>query len=247
MKRRSTPPLRVAPPTLEPDSVLLHQLAQLSASSAPAARTVRHAGARAFAVAATVAVIGGTTWAAGALSGPEVPPGPADQPAQSATGTPTTGGEVVRTPQPDDRVSSAPGSPTSPGLPGDQASAEVLEEPDAQPQPPREGPGMGDGDGNGHGRGNATGHVRNPDNGPAEDHPGQGPRDDAPGQGPRDDNPGRGPRDDGRDDDPGRDGDKRDDDPRWGEQDPWDDRDDDRSADLPRGDAGPDRAAPGRH
>ena len=165
MAHRSTPRLTVAPPTLEPDAVLLHQLAELSASSTPAARTARHAGARALAAAATVAVIGGTTWVAGAAAGPDLG-GPAQRPSTAATGVPTLGG-TVGTPQ-SDITSFAPGSPWSPGLPGDETSPRDGAPHEPGNQPPRDTPahskdrGAGDGTGNGHGRGHAFGHEKTP-------------------------------------------------------------------------------------
>lgn len=165
MARRSTPQLTVAPPTLEPDAVLLHQLAELSASSTPAARTARHTGARALAGAAAVAVIGGTTWVAGAAAGPDLD-GPAQRPSPAPTGVPTPGGDVG-TPQ-SDVTSSAPGSPWSPGLPGDETSGRGGAPGEPGDQPPREAPGngkdrgKGDGTGNGHGRGHAFGHEKTP-------------------------------------------------------------------------------------
>ncbi|MEZ0578546.1 hypothetical protein [Nocardioides sp. MH1] len=121
MTRRSTPRLRVAPPTLEPDPVLLHQLSELSMSSTPSARTARHAGRRALAGAAAVAVIGGTTWVAGAAVGPGLGTRHAQQPTHTSS-VASPGEAVVGTPQPDD-ATSAPGSPWSPGLPGTGPSA----------------------------------------------------------------------------------------------------------------------------
>jgi hypothetical protein len=170
MTRRSTPQLRIAPPILEPDVVLLHQLASLSASSSSAVRTARYAGARALAGAATIAVIGATTWVAGAAPG-TIDMGPAQRSTPAPSGVPTPGEDVVATPQLDDEPS-APGSSWSPELPGTETSAragaaagpEEPEEPGQQPAVDHRGNGLdkgrGDGTGNGHGRGHAYGHIK---------------------------------------------------------------------------------------
>ena len=113
--------LRVAPPTLEPGPVLLHQLAELSASSSPAVRTARHAAVRALAGVATVAVIGGTTWVAGAATGPGHGTRHAERSSTSSPGVASSGEAAVGTPQPDG-ATSAPDSPWSPGLSGAPSS-----------------------------------------------------------------------------------------------------------------------------
>lgn len=185
MTRRSTPLLRVAPPTLEPGPVLLHQLTELSASSSPSVRTARYAGVRALAGAATVAVIGATTWVAGAAPGSDGV-GPAARSSHEAAGVPTPGGTDVGTPQ-SDVQSSAPGSSWSPELPGTEPSVEIRVPNAPGEQPPNDHPGKGsdhgqggkdgkggkgDGTGNGQGRGHAYGHLKTP---PGQNHnpPGQ--------------------------------------------------------------------------
>lgn len=171
MTRRTTPSLRVAPPTLEPGPVLLHQLAELGACSSPSARTARRAGVRALAGAATVAVIGGTTWMAGAATGPDLGAGRAERFVHVTTSAASPGGNVVGTPQTDDSTS-APGSPWSPGLPGTGPSSEART--DHQPVRPdhprgRSGqhahPGNPHQEGrhdNGQHRGHAYGHDKTP-------------------------------------------------------------------------------------
>lgn len=171
MTRRSTPRLRVAPPTLEPDPVLLHQLATLGARSSPTARTARFALARALTGAAAVAVIGGTTWVAGATPGSDPTVGPAVRATQEATGATSPGGDVEA---PFDVTPSEPGSPWSPGLPGKGTSTAGAPDRTGAPREPGQQPpndstgntgmskGRGDGTGNGHGRGHAYGHVKTP-------------------------------------------------------------------------------------
>lgn len=69
---------------------------------------------------ASVAVIAAATWAAGIPSGSDIPLSPADSPTQEEPSGPPSHGNVG-TPQPD--VSTSPGSPLSPGLPGTHSSA----------------------------------------------------------------------------------------------------------------------------
>jgi|GEM_PF-4461432 len=177
MTPRSTPLLRVAPPILEPGPVLLHQLVELSASSSPSVRTARYAGVRALAGAATVAVIGATTWVAGAAPGPDLAVGPAARSPHEASGVPTPGGTDVGTPQSDVQPS-APGSSWSPELPGTEAFVPLSVPDNPGEQPPRvhpgqgsdkasdkgsdKGEGKGHGKGHGKGRGHAFGHDKTP-------------------------------------------------------------------------------------
>ena len=112
--------LRVAPPTLEPDPVLLATLAEVGASSHPAVpRTARPAGLRLIVATAGVAAIATATWAAGIPAGTDIPLSPADAPTQEETSGPPSPGNVG-SPQTD--VSDLPGSPVSPGLPGNNPS-----------------------------------------------------------------------------------------------------------------------------
>lgn len=69
---------------------------------------------------ASVAVIAAATWAAGTPTGGDIPLSPADSPTQEEPSGPPSHGNVG-TPQPD--VSTSPGSPLSPGLPGTHSSA----------------------------------------------------------------------------------------------------------------------------
>ena len=187
MTQRSTPQFRVAPPTLEPGPVLLHQLAELSAASSPSVRTVRYAGVRALAGAATVAVIGGTTWVAGAAPG-SVDLGPAERAIHESTGVPTPGEGVVWTPQPDD-MTSVPGSSWSPELPGNETSERGTSRrtpatrspkaPDRADEPgaPDDAGDKGKGKGGGrddHGAPHDTGAPNEPGEQPPVDHPGNG-------------------------------------------------------------------------
>lgn len=112
--------LRVAAPTLEPDPVLLATLAEVGASSHPAApRTARPAGLRLIVATAGVAAIATATWAAGIPAGTDIPLSPVDAPTQEETSGPPSPGNVG-SPQTD--VSDLPGSPASPGLPGNTPS-----------------------------------------------------------------------------------------------------------------------------
>ena len=197
MAQRSTPQFRVVPPTLEPGTVLLHQLTELSLSSSPAVRTARYAGVRALAGAATVAVIGVTTWVAGAAPGSDASVGPAERPTHVTTGLPSTGDDVG--PPQSDGLRSAPDSPWSPGLSGTEPSVVTVAPEDAAPDertaaqqrnadhsgkghhqvkvaPDDTGDDSGDdsgddtGHGNGHGNGQGNGHS----NGPSDDDTGNG-------------------------------------------------------------------------
>jgi hypothetical protein len=193
MTQRSTPQFRVVPPTLEPGPVLLHQLTELSLSSSPAVRTARYAGVRAMAGAATVAVIGVTTWVAGAAPGTDVSVGPADRPTHVTSGVPSTGDDVG-TPQ-SDGLRSAPGSLWSPGLPGTEPSVVTVAPEDAGPDektavehqiedhsgegnhqvkvaPDDSGDDTGHGNGHGNGQGNGQGNGHS--NGPSDDATGNG-------------------------------------------------------------------------
>lgn len=121
MSNHRTERLRVAAPTLEPDPVFLGVLAELGASSLPVApQTARSAGLRMIVATASVAVIAAATWAAGTPSGGDIPLSPTDSPTQEEPSGPPSHGNVG-TPQPD--VSTSPGSPLSPGLPGTHSSA----------------------------------------------------------------------------------------------------------------------------
>lgn len=121
MSNHRTERLRVAVPTLEPDPVFLGVLAELGASSRPVApQTARSAGLRMIVATASVAVIAAATWAAGTPTGGDIPLSPADSPTQEEPSGPPSHGNVG-TPQPD--VSTSPGSPLSPGLPGTHSSA----------------------------------------------------------------------------------------------------------------------------
>ena len=121
MSNHRTERLRVAVPTLEPDPVFLGVLAELGASSLPVApQTARSAGLRMIVATASVAVIAAATWAAGTPTGSDIPLSPADSPTQEEPSGPPSHGNVG-TPQPD--VSTSPGSPLSPGLPGTHSSA----------------------------------------------------------------------------------------------------------------------------
>ena len=189
MAQRSTPQLRVVPPTLEPGPVLLHQLTELSLSSSRAVRTARYAGIRALAGAATVAVIGVTTWVAGAAPGSDVNVGPAERPTHVTTGVPSTGDDVG--PPQSDGLRSAPGSPWSPGLPGAEPSVVTVAPEDAGPDEKTaaqqriedhsgnwnhqvkvapDDTGDDSGDDTGHGNGHGNGHS----NGPSDDATGHG-------------------------------------------------------------------------
>ena len=185
MTQRSTPQLRVVPPTLEPGPVLLHQLTELSLSSSPAVRTARYAGVRALAGAATVAVIGVTTWVAGAAPGSDVSVGPAERPTHVTTGVPSTGDDVG--PPQSDGLLSAPGSPWSPGLPGTEPSVVTVAPEDAGPdektaaQQRIEGhPGKGNAPGQGRARRHRHRHrytetdSNGHGNGPSDDGTGNG-------------------------------------------------------------------------
>lgn len=194
--------LRVAPPTLEPDPVLLGRLAALSAASTPVPPTARTTAVRLLAVAASVAVIGATTWVAGALPGVDSPVSPAEQPTY---GPATPGTEAPETPHSD--ASTASGSPTSPGLPdatsstepfGGQPSDTDRDDDTAEPR----GKGHRDGDlkhdGRHEGRGDKGKGPKDRDGkgpqGPKDGHDPKGPKDGKGPQGPKEGKGRRGPK-----------------------------------------------------
>lgn len=137
-----SPQLRVAPLTLEPDPVFLAMLANLSASSRPASiRTARSAGLRMIVATASVAVIATATWASGVSMG-STPLSPADSPAQLEPSDRPSPGDVA-TPQSD--VSTSPGSPVSPGLPGLGNAHRATHQNPADDRRGKKGDGMPDG------------------------------------------------------------------------------------------------------
>lgn len=171
MTDHRTTRLRVAPPTLEPDPVFLGALAELGASSQPAApRTTRTAGLRLVVATATVAAIATATWAAGAPRGTDIPLSPADGPTQQEPSGPPSHGEVG-TPQPDLSTVS-PGSPLSPGLPGASTSGSEH----ASERGQERGRGFETPSGTAPGRsGDTPRSTQGEDNGKNEDAPGRGP------------------------------------------------------------------------
>lgn len=189
--------LRVAPPTLEPDPVLLGRLAALSAASTPAPHTARTTAVRLLSVAASVAAIGATTWVAGALPGIDSPVAPAEQPTH---GPATPGTEASETPQSDASIAS--GSPTSPGLPDATSSSEPHgaqpsgDDIDGADVPRGKGHDNGDEkhDGKHEGRGDSDRGPKDPDDrgpqGPKDGHDPKGPKD---GKGPQGPKEGKGP------------------------------------------------------
>ncbi|GAA4092643.1 hypothetical protein ACFFOS_12815 [Nocardioides kongjuensis] len=192
---RATERLRVDVPTLEPDPAFLGMLAHLSATSQAALpRSTRSAGFRLVLATGSVAVIAAATWAAGVPTVGGVPHTPADSPTRiGPSGTPSPGD--VGTPHSD--VTTTPGSPLSPGLPG--GSTSPSSERAVDPGEADEGKGRGDqgggGRANGHekgkhkaskGKAKAKGHHKDKAQGKAKGHerePGVG---DAP-RGPLDD------------------------------------------------------------
>ena len=183
---RTTERLRVDVPTLEPDPAFLGMLAHLSATSqATLPRSTRSAGLRLVLATGSVAVIATATWAAGVPTGGGVPHTPADSPTRiGPSGTPSPGD--VGTPHSD--VTTTPGSPLSPGLPG--SSFSPSSEHAVDPGRADEGKGHGDkgaggrpqGHAKGHGKdkgsqGKAKGHQKDKAQGKAEGHdrnPGEG-------------------------------------------------------------------------
>ncbi|GAA1501940.1 hypothetical protein [Nocardioides humi] len=122
---RPTERLRVDVPTLEPDPAFLGMLAELSATSQAASpRSTRSAGFRMVVATGSVAVIAAATWAAGVPTGGGTPHSPADGPPRiGPTATPSP--VDVGTPHSD--VTTPPGSPLSPGLPGSSPPASTAE------------------------------------------------------------------------------------------------------------------------
>lgn len=180
---RTTERLRVDVPTLEPDPAFLGMLAHLSATSqATLPRSTRSAGLRMVLATGSVAVIAAATWAAGVPTGGGVPHTPTDSPTRiGPSGTPSPGD--VGTPHSD--VSTMPGSPLSPGLPGSSTSpsSERAVDPDRADEGKGRGQGA-DGQANGHAKdkgkaskGKAKGHKKDKAKGKATGH------DRAPGEG----------------------------------------------------------------
>ncbi len=174
---RATERLRVDVPTLEPDPAFLGMLAHLSATSQAALpRSTRSAGFRLVLATGSVAVIAAATWAAGVPTVGGVPHTPADSPTRiGPSGTPSPGD--VGTPHSD--VTTTPGSPLSPGLPG--SSTSPSSEHAVDPGEADEGKGRGDqgagGRANGHekdkhkaSKGKAKGHHKDKAQGQAKGH-----------------------------------------------------------------------------
>lgn len=192
---RTTERLRVDVPTLEPDPAFLGMLAHLSATSqATLPRSTRSAGLRMVLATGSVAVIAAATWAAGVPTGGGVPHTPTDSPTRiGPSGTPSPGD--VGTPHSD--VSTSPGSPLSPGLPGNSSSpsSEHADDPGRADEGKSRDDQGADGQANGHakdkdktskGKGKAKGHKKDKAQGKAKGHdkePGEG----APPQSPLDD------------------------------------------------------------
>lgn len=184
---RPTERLRVDVPTLEPDPAFLGMLAHLSAASQAATpRSTRSAGFRMVVATGSVAVIAAATWAAGVPTGGGAPHSPVDSPTRiGPSGTPSPGD--VGTPHSD--VPTTPGSPLSPGLPGNSTSAEHATDPDGvagkQGRGDQGNRGANDqSKGKAHqSNGKAKGHKKDKSRGKAEGH------DRAPGEGASPDNP----------------------------------------------------------
>lgn len=104
--------LRIEIPTLDPDEVLLERLVTASVSSTPSPGTPWLVGLRAALVAVVVALLGATTWAAGALAGVDTPF--RHREITHAPMVPTTPPGATGSPQSGD---SSSGSPAAPGLP----------------------------------------------------------------------------------------------------------------------------------
>ncbi|HJQ04046.1 MAG TPA: hypothetical protein VJ872_01250 [Nocardioides sp.] len=111
-------PLRIEIPTLDPDDVLLERLAAASVVSTPSPGTPWLIGLRAALVAVVVALLGATTWAAGALAGVDTPF--RHREIMHAPMVPTTPAGVTGSPQSGD---SSSGSPAAPGLPDEPGRA----------------------------------------------------------------------------------------------------------------------------
>lgn len=178
---RATDRLRVDVPTLEPDPAFLGMLAHLSATSqATAPRSTRSAGFRLVLATGSVAVIAAATWAAGVPTGGGGPHSPADSPSQiGPSGTPSPGD--VGTPHSD--VTTTPGSPLSPGLPGSSSSSDHAVDPGDADENRARGDQSDHATGQGHlkdkpaGKGKAKGHDKDKAQGKAKGH------DRAPGEG----------------------------------------------------------------
>ncbi|GAB2986938.1 hypothetical protein [Nocardioides montaniterrae] len=110
--------LKVDVPAFEPDAVMLDRLTALSADSTPSAGPARSVGLRVTFVAAVVASLGATTWAAGAIPGVATPF--TLKVITHAPLLPTTPDRSTGTPQAD---GSSPGSPAPTGLPDTLPSA----------------------------------------------------------------------------------------------------------------------------
>ena len=104
----------------------------------------------------SIAAIAAATWAAGVPTGGETPLSPADSPAQYGPSTPSSPG-VVGPPLSDQTIQ--PGSPLSPGLPGNTSSVERSVRASADPTSGRR-------DDDGPGR-EATKHAKDPARGRA--------------------------------------------------------------------------------
>jgi hypothetical protein len=156
---RTTERLRVDVPTLEPDPAFLGMLAHLSATSQAALpRSTRSAGFRLVLATGSVAVIAAATWAAGVPTVGGVPHTPADSPTRiGPSGTPSPGD--VGTPHSD--VTTTPGSPLSPGLPG--SSTSPSSEHAVDPGKADEGKGRGNQGADGQAEGKAKGHAKDKD------------------------------------------------------------------------------------
>lgn len=169
MARERWTALRVDAPTLEPHPVLLARLSALSHNSAPVPGRVRRRAARALAVAASAAVVGTTSWAAGALPSTVSNVSSAQRPA--ATGLASPG--AIGSPQPGDVLSPGvllsprtPGeySPSATGTPGGEPRAEKSK---ANPSQNPDRPGQDRGAHHQSGRPNAPGSQPVPSAPPA--------------------------------------------------------------------------------
>ncbi|MBM7515891.1 hypothetical protein [Nocardioides nitrophenolicus] len=191
---RATERLRVDVPTLEPDPAFLGMLTHLSATSqATLPRSTRSAGFRLVLATGSVAVIAAATWAAGVPTGGGVPHSPADSPTRiGPSGTPSPGD--VGTPHSD--VTTTPGSPLSPGLPGSTPSSDsehaadpggadgsksrgsddTGRDDDARGGPPPTHPGKGKAKAKGHHKDKAQGKAKGHDREPGEGEQGDSPR-----------------------------------------------------------------------
>lgn len=106
------PALRIDIPTLEPGDVMLERLVAASAGSVPSPGTPWLVGLRTAIVAVVVALLGATSWAAGALAGADTPF--SHREIHHAAMVPTTPTGVAGSPQSGD---SSSGSPAPTGLP----------------------------------------------------------------------------------------------------------------------------------